>query len=96
MKNLKNDSKILELEPLCEYLDSFTMAKLTEVSKLVNKVIKNVKMENFLDAHEVALNPFMKLKYYLKALIQSKSLENLETPDLQEARGVVKLRPNEV
>ena len=69
MKNLKNDSKILELEPLCEYLDSFTMAKLTEVSKLVNKVIKNVKMENFLDAHEVALNPFMKLKYYLKALI---------------------------
>ena len=40
----------VEFEPFCDYLDSLTLNKLGEVSKLVNRVIKNVELDNFLDA----------------------------------------------
>lgn len=58
--SVKKENQI-RLEPLAEYLDSMTMHKLSDISKLVNKVIKNVKIENYVDVLEVALNPFMKL-----------------------------------
>ena len=44
------------------------MTKMGEISKLVNRIIKNVELENFLEAQEVNLNPFMKFHYYLEAL----------------------------
>jgi hypothetical protein len=40
----------VEFEPFCDFLDSFTMTKLAEISKLVNRVIKNVELDNFLEA----------------------------------------------
>jgi hypothetical protein len=49
-------------------MDSFTHAKLAEISKLVTRVVKNVEVDNFLEAHEVTLNPFWKLHYYLDSL----------------------------
>jgi hypothetical protein len=54
------DTKV-QYEHLCEYLDGFTIAKLKDISKLVNRVIKNVTIDANLYALEVALNPFMKL-----------------------------------
>jgi hypothetical protein len=66
LSQLKNDSP--EFEPFCEFIDSFTMTKLAEISKLVNRIIKNVELDNFLEAQEVSLNPFMKFHYYLEAL----------------------------
>jgi hypothetical protein len=44
------------------------MTKMGEISKLVNRIIKNVELDNFLEAQEVNLNPFMKFHYYLEAL----------------------------
>ena len=60
-----------------EYLDSFTIAKLQEIGKLVTKLVKNVHIENFVDVKEVALNPFMKLKQYVDTL-QDDSNEKLD------------------
>ena len=59
------DTKV-EYEHFCEYLDGFTIAKLKDISKLVNRVIKNVTIDANLDALEVGLNPFIKLQYYLE------------------------------
>jgi len=41
------------------------MAKLKDVYKLVNRIVKNVTIDANLDVLEVNLNPFMKLHYYL-------------------------------
>ena len=40
----------LQLEEFCNFLDSLTSPKLQEAAKVVNKVIKNVGMEEGVDA----------------------------------------------
>ena len=74
------DTKV-QYEHLCEYLDGFTIAKLKDISKLVNRVIKNVTIDANLDVLEVALNPFMKLQHYLEQLIID---DNSRVHELQE------------
>eukprot|EP00347_Sterkiella_histriomuscorum_P004973 403358381 len=69
---LKSQQKSLppRLEDISEFLESLNMQKLLDINKLVNKLIKNVKIENYVDVYEVSQNPFMKLNYYLKAFQQ--------------------------
>ena len=44
------------------------MQKLQDVSKLVNKIIKNVRIENYVNVLEVGLNPFFKFQSHLDGM----------------------------
>jgi ribosome maturation protein Sdo1 len=56
------------LESLSEYFDNFTAAKLSEITKLVTKAIKNVTVESFVEVQEVSLNPFMRVFQQLQVI----------------------------
>ena len=56
------------MESLSEYFDNFTAAKLSEITKLVTKGIKNVTVESFVEVQEVSLNPFMRVFQQLQVI----------------------------
>lgn len=43
----------------------------------MNKTIKNVRIENFVDVLEVPLNPFMRFNSYLEALDPQNQVDDL-------------------
>ena len=56
------------MESLSEYFDNLTAAKLSEITKLVTKAIKNVTVESFVEVQEVSLNPFMRVFQQLQVI----------------------------
>ena len=55
------------LEPIAEFLDSFTSTKLQEILKYMNTAIKNVEVENMIEVKEISLNPLLKYYNYIQS-----------------------------
>jgi hypothetical protein len=67
---LENQEKFC-LEPCAVLLESLTIQQLTDVGKVASSCVRKVILDNFVEVHETADNPFYGFQEYLENLGQN-------------------------
>ncbi|CDW85590.1 UNKNOWN [Stylonychia lemnae] len=78
LRQLQNQDEQPQLEELVEFLEDITSQKLQDINKFINKTIKGVRIENYVNVLEVGLNPFYGFQNHLEGMSFGNDIDSLD------------------